>query len=319
VTEPGRGTRSAVLRRLRGALPVLLSAGLIAWLVWRVSPGRLAAAAAVLNWPALVLLTLAELLALLLWDTACLRWLFAQPDGRLPFAVVFRARARSYAWLVFNYELGQGVLSWELSRPRGMPLAGALSRCAVLILHDLAVLFTLGLAASFVNPDRIARGLGWVCAAGLLVLAGLALAPRLLPGRWLARLRRRAVWLGWWTWRHSLTALGLRLLFFAIIMAYLATGLWLAGLPQGARGLCGIVPLYLLVETVPSVSGLGARDAALRGLLHPSPDQEGVLLAFTLLWSTTLLLGRAAVGLVSVWLLAPAPAVPPADLPPPGE
>src|SRR5207248_8195979 len=146
---------------------------------------------------------------------------------------------------------------WELARARGMPLAGALSRCAVLILHDLAVLFGLGLAASFVNPDPIARGLGWVCAVGLLVLAGLALAPGLLPQRWRGRLRRRAVWLGWWTGRHSFAALGLRLFFFSIIMAYLVAGLWLAGLPQGARGACGVVPLYLLVETVPSVSGLG--------------------------------------------------------------
>jgi hypothetical protein len=298
-------TGSPLLRAGRRCLPVLVSAGLVAWLVWRVSPEALARAAAVLNWPALVLLTLADLFALLLWDSVCLRWLFSLPDRPLSFGTVLRARARSYLWLVVNYELGQGALAWQLARARGLSLMSAISRCVLLALHDLTVLFSLGLGAALLNPDPWARPLRWVCGGGLVVLAGVALALTLLPMGWRRRLAPRADWLGWWTWRHSATLLGLRLAFFLILVTYVAIGLRLAGIPLEPAAICRVVPLVLLTEMLPSISGLGTRDTALLTLLHPSPELRGVVLAFSLLWSTVLLLGRAAVGLAASWLPGP--------------
>jgi hypothetical protein len=293
-----------LLRAARRCVPVLVSAGLVAWLVWRVSPASLARAAAVLNWPALALLTLVELSALLLWDTVCLRWLFSLPDRPLPFRTVLRARARSYLWLVLNYELGQGVLAWDLAKARGLSLTSAIGRCVLLALHDLAVLFSLGLGAALLNPDPRVRPLRWVCGVGLPVLAALALALSLLPTRWRRRLAPRADWLDWWGWRHSAALLGLRLPFFVIIAGYVATGLTLAGIPLDTGEVCRVVPLVLLTETLPSISGLGTRDTALLGLLHPSPELRAVVLAFSLLWSTVQLVGRTTVGLAAWWLPA---------------
>jgi hypothetical protein len=308
VTDEGRRTRSSWRPVLRRGLPALLSAGLVGWLVWRVSPARLAEAAAILNWPALVLLTLAELGALLLWDTVCLTWLFSLPDTRLPFPSVLRARTRSYVWTVVNYGLGQGVLAWELARARGLSLASALGRCVLLAMHDLAVLFALGLAGSFVDPEPRARPLRWVCLVGLTVLAGVALTVALVPGRWRLPLGQRVDWLAWWRPRHSLAVAGLRVAFFLIIVAYVASALAVIGLPQGPRGVFGTIPQMLLAEALPSVSGFGARDAAVLGLLHPAEEQKGLVLGFTLLWSSVLLTGRLGLGLASWWL---APARPP--------
>jgi hypothetical protein len=308
-------TGSPLLRVAKRCLPVLISAGLVTWLVWRVSPDELARAAAVLNWPALVLLTLAELFALLGWDTLCLWWLFSQPDRPVPFRTVLWARARSYRWIVLNYELGQGVLAWDLARARGLSLASAIGRCVLMMLHDLAVLFSLALAAALVNPDPLARPVRWVCGIGLLVLAGLGLGMKLLPARWRDRLAARADWLGWWTWRHSASLLALRLAFFLIIVLYVTVGLRVAGISAGPDVVYRVIPLVLLSEILPSMSGLGTRDTFLLGLLHPAPGQRAVVLAFSLLWSSVLLIGRMAVGLVASWLPPGAP--PPAPAPPP--
>jgi hypothetical protein len=65
------------------ASPVLLSAALVSWLVWRVAPHRLARVATQLEWRLIVPLTLALVVGLYLWDGVCLRWLFAQPQGRV--------------------------------------------------------------------------------------------------------------------------------------------------------------------------------------------------------------------------------------------
>jgi hypothetical protein len=299
--ERGRRTGSPWLRLGRRCLPVLISAGLVAWLVWRVSPGRLMEAAAVLNWPALVALTLGEMLALFLWDSVCLRWLFSLPEGSVSFDTAVRARAQSYRWTVVNYGLGQGVLAWDLARARGLPFASALGRCVLLALHDLAVLFGLALAASFVSPEP-RPVLRRVCLVGLLVLAGLAVAVVVLPGHRRARLGQRVDWLAWWRWRHSLTVFGLRLAFFLIIVTYVTAALAVIGLPQGTRDVCGTVPLMLLAEAVPSISGFGTRDAAVLGVLHPAEEQRGLVLGFTLLWSSVLAVSRMTLGLGSWWL-----------------
>jgi hypothetical protein len=304
---------------------VLISAGLVAWLVWRVSPERLVRAASVLPWPALVLLTLAELFALFSWDTLCLRWLFSQPDRPVAVREVVRARARSYLWLVLNYGLGQGVLAWELAKSCGLSLAATLGRCVVMVLHDLALIFALGLTAALLNPDPGIRRLRWVGAIGLLVLAGVALSLSLFAPRWRRRLGQRADWLGWWSWRHSVTLLGFRLAFLSIIILYLALALPLAGVSLEPQAVYQVLPLQLLSEAIPSISGLGARDMVLLGLLHPATEeQQGLVLAFTLLWSGVLMIGRAAVGLAAWWLpargpaAAAAPPVPPASVGSPG-
>jgi hypothetical protein len=300
LTAPRRPLGRKLLHLGRFCLPVLISAGLIIWLLSQVSPARLAAAAALLNWPVLAGLTTGLFLGLFLWDTVCLKWLFAQPAHPLPFRTVLHARAASYPWTVLNYEVGQGVLAWLLGRARDMPLGAAIGRTILLALHDVAVLLGLALVGAVVIARPRSPVIALACGGGLLALAVAAVILKRLPPGWRGWLPQRGSFLDWWGLRHTLTLVGLRLLFFSIIWAYVAVGLRVCGFAEDGRVIGGVIPLALTAEAIPSVSGLGTRDTVLKTCLQPSPEQEAVLLGFTLIWSTGLLIGRLTVGLLSV-------------------
>src|SRR5262249_37456674 len=209
-------------------------------------------------------------------------------------------RGRSYLWTVLNHEVGQGVLAWHLARAQARPLASALARCVLVGLHDLAVLLALGTCGALVLRGHRAP-LPWVCGAALLGLVCLPLGLRWLPPRWRPWLRQKTA-VEAWDRRHSLVLAGLRVPFYLILWSYVAAGLWVCGVPPDLRVVGGVIPLTLMGEALPSASGLGTRDTLLLGLLRPEQEQQAVILGFSLLWSTVLMTGRVAVGLVCTWL-----------------
>ncbi len=197
--------------------------------------------------------------------------------------------------------MGQATLAWHLSRAQEQPLAAALARCAVLALHDLAVLLGLGLAAALVNSDPRVQPLRWVCGSGFILMTALNLGMTWLPPRWR---QRRARWAGWvqgWSWRDSLTLAGLRLVLFVLLGTYVVVGLGLIGIGPSTHIATGVVPLSLVAEAMPSVSGLGSRDAALLAILHPGAEEQARVLGFTLIWSTGLMVCRLLIGVVACW------------------
>src|SRR5262249_4345065 len=100
---------------------------------------------------------------------------------------------------------------------------------------------------------------------------------------------------------QSLRLYGLRIAYFAIILLYAAGGLGLCGLALNRGVVLGVIPLVLLADGLPvSVSGLGTRETALLYLLQP--EHPEVILAWCLLWSTGLLVGRTSIGLANLWL-----------------
>jgi hypothetical protein len=285
-------------------MPLLVSVGLLVWLVYRISPQALVAAASQLNCPRLCLVFSAMVLALYLWDSVCLHWLFAEPGLPLSFSKVLRARGSSYAASAVNYELGQGLVAWELARAQGTSLVSALGRCLLLAAHDVAVLLTLGLAGSLLIDTTIARGIMGFCAIGLTVLIVVGLLAYFFP-RW--RHERRTIggehfWPRSWTWGRSLQLSGMRGIYYAIILAAVGLGLEVAPVPVGRQVVFGAVPVVLLADGLPiSVSGLGTRETALLSLIDA--PQPGALLAFSLIWSAVLMTGRLLIGLVHWWLL----------------
>jgi hypothetical protein len=282
----------------RGWLPPLVSAGLVGWLIWRVSLHALLEAAARQNLALLIPATLTLVATLYLWDAVCLRWLFVQPNGSPTYLTTLRARGTSYLASAFNYELGQGLLAWLMARSLGIGLLPALGRCLVLALHDVAVLLTLGLIGSLGDSDARVGALPLWCLAGLAVLLIGLVAAGLVQQRWRARL---GAGLGGWHWTRSVRLYGLRIVYFGIIVAYAAVGLSLCGVPLSRGVLLGVIPLVLLADGLPiSVSGLGTREATLLYLLQP--EHPEVILAWGLLWSAGLLAGRTGIGLISVWL-----------------
>jgi hypothetical protein len=297
--------RSEHWRRL---MPAMVSAGLLLWLVYRVSPLALAAAGSQLDWPRLCVVFSAMVAALYLWDCVCLQWLFAEPGLPLTYRQVLRARGCSYVASAVNYELGQGLLAWELARAQGIAVVAALSRCLLLAMHDVAVLLTLGLAGSWWIDSSIGRGISVFCAIGLAALLCAGVLARLLPGRWRDRwtVGRWRLWPGSWTWSHSLRLCGLRGIYFSIILAAVLLGLEVAPVPSSPEVAFGAVPVVLLADGLPiSISGLGTRETALVSLMRASPPSA--LLAFSLIWSAVLLTGRLLIGLVHWWLLPGVP------------
>lgn len=284
-------------------MPALVSAGLIIWLVWRVSPQALAVAAARLDWPALALVFLTLVVGLFLWDTVCLRWLFSEPGLVLSYRRVLQARGRSYLLSALNYELGQGLLAWELASTGATPIAGALARCLLLGFHDVAVLLALGLAASWWVDLPLVGAVRVFCATGLALLIGAGFLATFMPAKWRERFVRGRwrLWPDSWTWSRSLHLCGLRAIYYSMILAAVACGLEVASIPLSRRLVCGVVPLVLLADGLPiSVSGLGTRETSLLLLLRP--EEPAPLVAFSMIWSSTLVSGRLIIGLAYWWL-----------------
>jgi hypothetical protein len=281
----------------------LVSAGLIAYLLWRITPEELAHQLALLRWQPIVTATALLVLALYLWDGLCFAWLFRTGRESLHYFEALHARGASYLFSALNYELGQGVLAWKMAQARGIPLLAALGLCLFVTYHDLLVLLSLGWIGASLNSDVRAESWQWFCGCGLIGLVGLAFGARLLPGNWRARLvqTRWGSWIGSWTWRRSITLVLLRSVYYFLFLVYAAVGLALCLIPVSLEMVCSVVPLVLLVDGLPiSVSGLGTRETALLYLLDP--EQPAMLLAFSLVWSSGLMLGRLTIGLAHWWI-----------------
>jgi len=284
-------------------MPILVSGVLLAVVVARVSLDRLADEAANLNWPALVALTTAFVLALYFADAACLRWLFAQPDLRMTYAAALHARGYSYLFSALNYGLGQAALAWKLSSLQRIPLIGSLGRLAVLVCHDLVVLLTIGLVASLFSSNPAVQAVRVFCMSALGVVGvGVAIVcslPQTLRDR--LRTTKWGVLFSWWTAGRSLRLCAIRSGYYSIVLVYVTIGLAICRLDVDTRIICSSVPLVVVVDGLPiSMSGLGVREAALKTLLD-LPDETTVV-AFSLVWSAGIIIGRSLLGLGHWWL-----------------
>jgi hypothetical protein len=288
---------------LRKLLPALVSITLIGWLIWRVSLAKLLEALSVLPVASLVTATALLVLALFLWDSYCIAWLFRRPQRPLTYGAALRGRGSSYLFSAVNYELGQGVLAYQLAGSQRISFLEALGRCVLLGYHDLIVLLGFGLLGALLGGA--AGPVRGFCAGGLALLGALPLLVRLLPVSQRTRLAesRGGVGLQNWSTRRSAQLLVLRAGYYALFLAYAAVALDICALPASFHVVCGAIPLVLLADGLPiSVSGLGTRETALLYLL--SPAEPGTLLALSLVWSSGLMFGRLAIGVIYLALPA---------------
>ncbi len=296
-----RAVWSKVLHYGRWVVPPLISIGLVTWLIWNITPAKLAHVISSGIFPWLLLATLVQLIVLFLWDTFCLWWLFSQPDRHLSRRKVLRARADSVLWSAINLEIGQGVFAWRLAKLTGDSVKVAIGRCLLLTLFDFGTLQSLALVGSFLKPDPLIQTLRWICVGSVFGLLILVVILRFLPDRWRQWLEQKdwSGWLKWWDWRDSLMLVALRLIMFLLVLVYAGVCLMICRFPADVRTVVGVIPFVLLAESLPGTGGLGERETALVYLLHPAAGQEAVLLTFGLTWSTVIILGRVAIGLVS--------------------
>ena len=292
---------SFLWRRGKQLFPVVLSGGLITWLVWHITPQRLLAAFAEVDWPWLVVATVVQVVVLFLWDTVCVWWLFSQPDQPLSWRMVFRIRCDTVIWSAINLEIGQAAFAWQLAKQCAMPVSGTLSRCVLLSLFDIAALFSLALFGSFVRSTPMTAPLRWVCVGVLAGLMLLVLVLKLLPDRWRDWLAAKpwAGWLGWFDWRRGVVLWVLRQIMFLLVVAYAGVGLAICRVPMDAATVVGIIPFVIIAESLPGTAGMGEREAALVYLYPAGDEYAAVLLSFGLVWSIVVILGRVLIGLVS--------------------
>jgi hypothetical protein len=90
--------------------------------------------------------------------------------------------------------------------------------------------------------------------------------------------------------------------YFIILVVYAAVALEICRIPLDFRVVLSTIPLVMLADGLPSVSGLGTRETALQ-LLLPS-EEPAVLVALSLVWTTVLVLTRATIGLAHLWAAA---------------
>jgi hypothetical protein len=289
------------MRNWKSLLPVCVSAGAIAWLIAHVQADQLARAAAELNWLALIPVTALLVLSLFMWDAVCLRHLFTTTSTRLAYRQALHARGTSYLIGVINYELGQGMLAFDLARTQRISIVSSLSRILVLAYHDLVVLFSLALIGSTISSHPVTNYLRLFSGLGLLTLVTVpgigALLPdsvrhRFLRSRWTAGLK------SWSLWRSCRLAI-LRVAYFSIFICYAAAAFRICHLQAGHDLVLSAIPMVLLADALPSVSGLGTRDATLQLIL--TPPRPEVLAAMSLFWSTGLIVGRFAIGMLCTW------------------
>jgi len=292
------------MKRFKPLVPWIVSLALLGLVIWQVSPERLAAAIAGLDWQRLVPLTAAMVLAMYLWDSACLRWLFSQDSVELSYLTALHARGLSYLACAVNYEVGQGMLGWVVARSQGTSVVAALSRCVLLALHDAATLFVLGLFGSIAALGQPrARGIMYFCIGGLVTLGLFALFVRFSPSRWRQKWKQTkwGGWIGWWRWHHSLQLWIMRSAYFAISLSYATAGLAVCGVTLEPSRIFSAIPIALFIDGLPiSVSGLGTREQALTLLLKP--DRPELVVAFSLFWTAGQATGRIAIGLCHLWL-----------------
>lgn len=296
-----RETGKAIIQRGKHILPLPVSIGLIAFLVWKISPEKLLAAFRQQNWPMLVLATVVQVVALFLWDSVCVWWLFSQPDRRLPFGKALRIRCDTVIWAAINLEVGQAAFAWKISKTLGVPLTNVASYCVLLTLFDSGSLMSLALVGSFIHPTPLTSKLRWICVAILCGLATLAALIKFLPERWRGWLNRRSWgdWIKWFDWRSALTLWGLREIMFLLVLVYAGVCLAICRLAVNASTVVGVIPFVLMAESLPGTGGLGERETALVYLYPDGDNHRATLMCFGLIWSTMVIVGRVCISLIS--------------------
>jgi hypothetical protein len=303
--------------QIRRLVPAFISVALLGWLFSWISPQALVHAAAELEWRLLVPATVAMVLTLYLWDAVCLPTVYRVDCRRWGYWRSLHQRGLSYLGGAINYELGQAILAWGMARMQQTGVVKMLARTVVLAYHDVVVLLTIGLVGALLSDDPRVERVRPFIAIGLVGACAVALVFWVLPTEVRAKFRRNrteSLFEGW-TVRRSLRLVPMRAAYFAIFIVYAGVALETCRISVDGHVVVSTIPLTLLADGLPSVSGLGTRETTLQLLLHP--ERPEVLLAMSLIWTTGLIGGRLVIGLAHLWGQQWFPGLA-ADLPPGG-
>ena len=295
------------MRRWKRFVPLLVSVGLLAFLLWRVPPTEFLHALRQLDWIPLLIATCCFVIVQYFLDAGCLYFLFADRQRPVSFSAVLHARGCAYVLMIIHFGLGHGLLAWQMAKRQDKSLLTTGGRCVVLTIIDICVLLTLGLVGAALSSDPRTDGLPLFCGLLLAGLILIVLTLRRLPAAalkrwkdssWAAKLEAADL-----TWRQIAMLYPLRLVYFCFGLANLTTALWICGIRPGVLVAMSVIPVTALVDGLPiSLSGLGTREAMLINLLDLQQSQQATLMACTIVWWFFLVSARALIGVGCLWM-----------------
>ena len=280
---------------LKRALPWLLGGLIVAALLAAVDP---AAVAEALQQAALGRYLPLAVLFLLVWyllETHNLQRLFRRFQVHAPFPELLAVRGYTYLLMIVNYALGVGGIGLYLRNRRGVPATRA---AGLLLFFMLAELLALGLlaAAGATFVDGEARGYALMTAGTILGGAGLGvpIARRLAGRPVLGQLLEPFAAAGAGAW---LATIGDRALYFLTFVLFFHLAMPAFGLQVPIADLLCLVPLLFIIINLPiTAAGLGTLQAGVLLLFAPY-GEPATLLAFSVCYSATIILGRLPLGL----------------------
>jgi len=250
---------SARQRLLRLATWVI-TAGLLAWLLWRTPFSQVVAATrAAAPWAVPVALLL--LAALYLADSFAIWKTFGWFLARLSLAEILVVRGATYLLAAINYSVGQGAIVYFVHRATGAPvMRGVATVLLIMGINVLALLF-LTSAGLLIAPD-VPHGLYVIVAVAYAGLAIYAVALVARP-RWLASRPIFDVLLAA-GWRGHLSALAVRIPHIATLIALQTLLLRAFGVRVPLMVAIASLPVVFFVAVLPiSVQGIGTTQAAM--------------------------------------------------------
>jgi uncharacterized membrane protein YbhN (UPF0104 family) len=291
------------LRRLRNALPVVVSVATFAWLLSgdQIDLGR--AFRSVGYGPPLVLLAAALLyvaisLGIEVWSLVRVVGL---PRERFAPATAARIKCASYLAYTIHYSLGVGALTILLRRRVGLALSDAAGVVLLIAAFDLGqtlLVATTGLV--LIGTDLQALRAGVIVGGGLAIAGGFALLRAPVSLGPLERLRELTLFRA--ARETPLPRIAelfvLRLVFVLWFFTLTAVALRIFGVSPPLPVLFVNVSIVVLVSALPiAVAGLGTSNAAFVLLFRDYADKDTLFVCSLALWMFLILM-RAGLGLV---------------------
>jgi hypothetical protein len=300
--DPLAAARTPVWRR---ALPFVIAAALVAFVLSRLDLRAFAAHLARVNYPAFVGFAVVFVLALLTADAFGTAVVYRWTIARVAFRDLWVIRGASYLPSLLNHHVGQAFLTWFLSRAHAVPL-GRVAGATLLVYASWTGCLLLLAAAGLLATGKPAAWLILPLGAGVVYLVVIAIAPRALARmRLLAPLFEAGV-------RGHVIALCARLPH--LVVLFLGTWLpfWFFGVHIPVSSALALTPLLMVATTLPlTPQGFGTRDVLAAELFEQfaigssAAERLAAIAAATASWGIAITLVEAVIGLLLMRLALP--------------
>jgi uncharacterized membrane protein YbhN (UPF0104 family) len=243
----------------------------------------------------------------ILWfliESQNLMFLFNMFGHGLTFREMRMIRGASYMVMIINYNLGLGAIAWYLKRRNGIPLSRAGSVMFFYYFVESVGITFFAAAGCLLVFSQFPELYGKVIlAAGIMFLSYIFLffLIRFIPeeGRF-GRIRKNPLLSTFYEadFPSYFKLSGFRAVYFFSFVVFFYFGLLCFDVHVPFISLIGLVPVIFFIGNIPVTPfGIGTIQAAMQFFFKPFGQAESIL-AFSVIYSATLLFLRAPIGLL---------------------